>query len=202
MRARLASRQRRSTAFRSLANGSTNFLSAVGEQLVGDLLERDAGLLEVVQGRPSRPSRSSSRLGRGRPWSRKASRVVRRNRVDGVGPDQLLDVEHVAVARVLGARAGPEHALRLRALRAPGPPSAARRRSSCSAGRRASRWRWRPCPGGRSRRALSAPVAVFRRLREQGVDGGVDAAHEEAGHAGDLGHGRRPLAARASRPSM
>jgi len=37
----------------------------------------------------------------------------RRNRIDGVGTDQLLDVEHGAELRVLRARAGPEDTLGL-----------------------------------------------------------------------------------------
>ena len=41
---------------------------------------------------------------------------VARHRVDGVGPDQLLDVEHVAVLGVLGRGRRPQAALRRRAL--------------------------------------------------------------------------------------
>ena len=40
----------------------------------------------------------------------------RRDGVDGVRADQFFDVEHVAVLRILGAGAGPQQALRLRAL--------------------------------------------------------------------------------------
>ena len=40
----------------------------------------------------------------------------RRHGVDRVGADQLLDVEDVAIGRVLGAGAGPEQPLRPRAL--------------------------------------------------------------------------------------
>ena len=39
-----------------------------------------------------------------------------RHGVDGVAADQLLDVEHVGIGLVLGARGGPEQALRLGAL--------------------------------------------------------------------------------------
>ena len=42
---------------------------------------------------------------------------LRRHRVHRVGADQLLDVDHVAVVRVLRRRRGPEAALRARALR-------------------------------------------------------------------------------------
>ena len=40
----------------------------------------------------------------------------RRNGVNRVGADQFFDVEHVAILRVLGAGAGPQQPLRLRAL--------------------------------------------------------------------------------------
>ncbi len=39
-----------------------------------------------------------------------------RNGVHRVRPDQFFDVQHVAIGWILGAGAGPEHALRLRAL--------------------------------------------------------------------------------------
>ena len=47
-----------------------------------------------------------------------AERIQRRRRhgVDGVGADQLLDIEHVAVVLVLGAGGGPQQPLRLCAL--------------------------------------------------------------------------------------
>ena len=40
----------------------------------------------------------------------------RRNRVDGVRADQFLDVHDVAILGILGAGAGPQNTLRLRAL--------------------------------------------------------------------------------------
>ena len=45
------------------------------------------------------------------PWSRKARDRLERHRVDRVGTDQLLHVEHVAVLGILGAGAGPQAAL-------------------------------------------------------------------------------------------
>ena len=97
-------------------------LEAVGQQVVGDLLQRDAAGF-------SRSASTSRRAGhvlleacaRAAVVAERGQRLGR-NGVDGVRPDQLLDVEHVAVARVLGARAGPEHALRLGALRRQGLP--------------------------------------------------------------------------------
>ena len=48
------------------------------------------------------------------------------HRVDHVGRDQLLDVEHVGVGRILGAGAGPERPLGMRAGVAQGPPARVR----------------------------------------------------------------------------
>src|SRR6266542_400288 len=48
-----------------------------------------------------------------------------RHRVDGVRADQLLDVEHVSVCRVLRRRRGPEAALQARALRRERVPAVA-----------------------------------------------------------------------------
>ena len=50
----------------------------------------------------------------------------RRKRVDGIGPDQLFDVDDVAIAGVFHARAGPQQALCLGTLggqRLPAPPA-------------------------------------------------------------------------------
>lgn len=44
----------------------------------------------------------------------------RRDRVDRLGPDELLDVHRIPVGRVLGARARPEHPLGPRSLSRPG----------------------------------------------------------------------------------
>ena len=56
----------------------------------------------------------------------------RRNGVDRVGSDQLLDIEHVAVVLVLGAGARPKQPLHPRALGAAASPSARRRTAACS----------------------------------------------------------------------
>ena len=61
-------------------------------------------------------SRSASRLAFG--FAMIAESIERRGRngVDGVGPDQFFDVQHVAITGILGAGAGPQQPLRLRAL--------------------------------------------------------------------------------------
>ena len=119
---------------------------------------------------PPAASRSRSR------WASLASSVQRaphgpvileeperrgRHRIDGVGADERVHVEHVGVARVLGAGAGPQEPL---------GPGAGRRPAACHASgssggrgtrrRPAARWRSRPCRGGR---AAAPPLASMRR---------------------------------------
>ncbi len=97
MRARLASRLRRSTAFRSLVKGSTNFLSPSASRSSVTLASETPAF--------SRSSRTSRGLGQVLLQAGARDAVVAErgeglggNRVHGLGPDQLLDVEHVAVA--------------------------------------------------------------------------------------------------------
>ena len=73
-----------------------------------------------------------------------------RHRVDGVGADERVHVEHVGVRRVLGAGTGPEQSLWPGTRR--GQPLPARAPPAIRGTRRtpAARWRWRPCPGGRA----------------------------------------------------
>ena len=97
------------------------------------------------------------------------------------GPDQLLDVERVAVGRVLGRGRGPQRPLH----RAPLPratPSARRRTPPRSGGRRAAR----------SRSRASLQLGVAERFESQ-VGLGVDARDEERRDGRDL---RRIAAAR------
>src|SRR5436190_12472668 len=85
----------------------------VAQQLVGDVVEVDADGTEIgdraLGGRELRVDRTrylamiAERLDRGR-----------RHRVHRVGPDQLLDVDHVTVGGILRARARPEWPLQLR----------------------------------------------------------------------------------------
>ena len=82
----------------------------VAEQIVGDLRKRQSrpfergeglgrGLHALLEARPRAPvvPERGQRLGR--------------HGVDGVRADQLLDIEHVAVARILGPGARPQHPL-------------------------------------------------------------------------------------------
>ena len=105
-----------------LPEGVGEELHAFHEQLVGDFLHGDpdfgerghrvSGGLHILHEACARLPVVAKRLeGRGR------------DRVDGIGPDQLLDVDHVAVVGVLGPRAGPEQPLRLGALAGQGLPA-------------------------------------------------------------------------------
>ncbi len=112
----------------------------------------------------------------------------RRERVDGVGADQLLDVEDVAVGRVFRPRARPQQTLGLRAgpLREILPASAAKERLIVLVGKlgagdgdlAAQSFEGGPLLG--RRRALQA---FGNRL----IHHRVDPAEEEAGDAGDSG---------------
>src|SRR5262249_42823395 len=111
-----------------------------------------------------------------------------RKRVDGFGADQALDVEHVAVVRVLRAGARPERALNAGALRFQLREAFARK-------------------------DFLEPLVLHLRVRNRGlaeeggesglfvlvirpadagfelaVDGRVDAADEDAGHRGKMGY--------------
>jgi hypothetical protein len=160
---------------------------AVLDQPAGDRVERNAGvfqsgeggarLLHVLFETETRPAVSPEGV-----------ECRRRDRVDRVGADQLLDIERVAVGRILRAGARPEQPLRLRA--SGGQRLPARRRDD----------RLVPLVGElriRNRNlTLQAPQPLTRggargrRQRRVDVlgDGGVDAAHEEAGDAGDPRH--------------
>ena len=113
----------------------------------------------------------------------------RRQRVDRVGSDQLLDVQHVAVARVLGAGACPQRPLHLRTTRFERLP------------RGAAEDVQEPPMGqlGIGTWVSAQRLAVSRRragqiCRQQLVDQGVDATDEEAGHR----HRRRLQRARVA----
>ena len=94
-----------------LVGGVGEQFHAVLDQIGGDGIERDAGLLELGQHAPcvldillqtvAQPAMVAEGVERGR-----------RHGIDGVGTDQLLDIEHVAIVLVLGAGGGPQQSLR------------------------------------------------------------------------------------------
>ena len=159
-------------------------LNAVGQQRVRRRLQRDAGFgqrtnrvagaVEVFgEARARAPVIPERREGRGR------------DRVDRVGSDQLLDVDHVAIAGVLRSRAGPEQPLRLRAARGQGAPTWAAEQLLITL-------EGEPGVGDRHfapqrlEQRLRAGIGGFRQPGvDLGVDRRIDSADEEAGHAGD-----------------
>ena len=73
----------------------------------------------------SAPVRSSSRLARGRAVVAEGRERLDRQGVDRVGSNQLLDVQHIAIAGILDAGAGPQEALPASALGFQGLPARA-----------------------------------------------------------------------------
>ena len=118
-----------------------------------------------------------------------------RDGVDGVRSDQLLDVEDIAVSGILGARAGPEHALCLGALRAKRvPPRAGEDVLVALIGQ--LRIGNRHLAEQSLDPALLFSFGGLQFLLEQCVDRGIDSADEETSHAG---HVRQRLAGRGTR---
>ena len=107
----LASRLRRSTASSSFVNGSTNFLTPSARSSSVTSSRAIAGRFERRRASRLAPATSSSGSARLAVVAERGERLGR-HRVDRVGADQLLDVEDVAVVRVLRAGARPQHALR------------------------------------------------------------------------------------------
>ena len=140
----LTSWRRRSTASSSFSVRLDELLDRVDDQLVRHLLQRNAGLLERGQHRHgagdilfeagTQPSVVAE--GRQRVW---------RHGVDRVGSDQFLDIQDVAVAAGSWCRCSPRARVAPAHPFSRAPPTAVRRRSSCSSGTRAWRWRSRPC---------------------------------------------------------
>ena len=167
-----------------LVGGIREQPDAVLDQFGGDGIERDAGFIELRQHVPGVLDILLEAVAR---RAVVAERVERRRRhgVDGVGTDQLLDVEHVAVVLVLGAGRRPQQPLRLCAL--------GRKLVPARAGKQALVVLVGQLGVGDGDLALQRREALlFGRvvgprdlLVELLVDRAVDAADEEAGDAGD-----------------
>lgn len=106
--------------FRALFHRREQFVESLGEEtnavvgkLVGYLLHVDTNLSRGFHGVMG----SREILGKALTQLSMIAEGVeggRRNSVYRIRPDQLFDVQHVAIGRVLSAGAGPEHALGLR----------------------------------------------------------------------------------------
>ena len=116
----------------SSLNESANFCTPSSSSVSDDVVVVDAGLRELARAAAS--PRRAPRRDVVRDLAVILERLDRldRHRVHGVRPDQLLDVHHVAVVRVLRRGRGPEAALRRRALRGERLPALAGEDLACS----------------------------------------------------------------------
>ncbi|MGY4314565.1 hypothetical protein ACVWW1_003892 [Bradyrhizobium sp. JR3.5] len=161
-------------------------LDAVLDQLLGDRIERDAGLLQLLQhvaGVLDILLEAVADLA----VVAEGIEGCRRHGVDGIGANQLLDIEHVAIVLVLGAGRSPQQPLRLGALGRELVPARAREQALvvlvgelCIGDRDLALQ-------GREPLLLGRVVGACDLLVELLVDGAVDAADEEAGDACHMG---------------
>ena len=98
-----------------LVGGIRKQLDAVLDQFFRDGVERDAGLFEFFQHAPCVLDILLEAVPRLAMVAECIERC-RRHGVDGVGADQFLDIQHIAVVLVLGAGGRPQQTLRLGAL--------------------------------------------------------------------------------------
>ena len=95
-------------ALEQLLHRLDELVDALAQQLVGDVDHVDAGVGQRLQdGRRVLAGGGAADLGVVAGGQQRGHR----HRVDGVRPDELLDVHHVAVGRVLDAGRGPQRAL-------------------------------------------------------------------------------------------
>ena len=170
---------------------------AVGQQPVGDLVERDAEPVRASPASPARRRRPRSSVGRARAVVAERVERRRRHRVDRVRADQRLDVEHVPSRPGSSCPCSPTAgAGSARPCAASASQRSPREELLVALRRRASRSRSRPCP-----RAAAAVLAVDR-SRAALSTARVDPADEEARDRRDPRRRRRPRRASASSPAM
>ena len=175
-----------------LRHGGEQLVGRIGEQphalldqLVGHRIERNAGAAEIAEHALRIGDIVLQRVGE---LAVVAERIHGRDRhgVDGVGPDQLLDIEHVAIGLVLGAGGGPQQPLRLGAFRGQRLPARAVEQPLVALIGELGVGDGDLALERLEARFLVRIVGLRDLLVEQFVDRGVDAADEEARHAGDL----------------
>jgi hypothetical protein len=99
--------------FEQLVERGRKQLDALSQQCVGHVLHGDAGFGK----RGHRVARGIDIFHEARAWAAVIAKRIHRgrgHRVDRVVPNQVFDIEHVAIARVLRPGAGPQQSLRLR----------------------------------------------------------------------------------------
>ncbi len=150
---------RRADGLHQPVEGLVELFHSLVLQLLGNLLDVDPQLRQPLE----------DGLGFGQPFRQRRGRFAviavgadrfDRHSVDSLRPDQRLDVFHVAVARVLGAGAGPQQALGSRAPACQRLETRSNRTSHGKSNRRAWRWRWRSCPWTDAARLPRSPSAA------------------------------------------
>jgi hypothetical protein len=160
--------------------GVCELLNAVYDQVAGDLLQGDADVRYRLQRSSCAGYIPLDGVGFGHAVVAERVHGGRRNGVHRVASDQRFDIERVLEGRVLGRGRRPEEAL--------GPGAGVRQRLPARARKQGLIARIgdlgigdrRLAAEPRRRRLVLCRVELF-------VHGRVDAAHEEAGHAGHLG---------------
>ncbi len=167
-----------------LVEGFRELADPIFQQAVRGLLQRD---VEFVQRGERRPRALDILLQRVSNTTVLAKGIVggRGDGRDGLRSDQLLQIEHVPVRGVLRARARPEQALRARALLLQRlPPCSGEHLQISMIGEFRVGDGDLPLDRLQSGTLRGAGLS-FQPLGDDRVDRRVDAAHEEAGHAGD-----------------
>ena len=173
-------------------DGGEQLVGGIGEQphalldqLVGDGIERNSGAAKVAEHTLRVGDIGVERIGE---LAVVAERIHGRDRygVDGVAPDQLLDIEHVAIGLVLGAGRSPQQPLRLCAFRGQRLPARAVEQPLVALIGELGIGDGDLAFERIEARFLVRIVGLRDLLVEQFIDRGVDAADEKARHAGDL----------------
>ena len=169
-----------------LVGGVGEQLDTVLDQIIRDRVERDAGFFKLGEDTPGVLDiflKAVAHLA----MVAEGLESCRRHGIDGVGADQLFDIEHVAIVFVFCAGRGPQQALRLGALGLELVPARPGEQvlvfligEFCIRDGDLALQRGKPL-------LLAGIVRLRDLLVEQFVDRAVDPADEEAGDARDMG---------------
>ena len=169
-----------------LVGGVGEQLYTVLDQIIRDRVERDAGFFKLGEDTPGVLDiflKAVAHLA----MVAEGLESCRRHGIDGVGADQLFDIEHVAIVFVFCAGRGPQQALRLGALGLELVPARSGEQvlvfligEFCIRDGDLALQRGKPL-------LLAGIVRLRDLLVEQFVDRAVDPADEEAGDARDMG---------------
>ena len=168
-----------------LVGGVGEFVDAVFDEIGRDLVEVDAARRQCLQNLVRVVDAVLDRRFR-RAVIAERVHGLRRHGVDGVRPDQCVDIEHVGIGLVLGAGGGPEQALRPRPARRQFLPTRTGEDLFVDLIGGLGIGDGDLAAQGCQRRQLAALVLAggFELGVDQRIDLGIDAADEEARHAG------------------